>query len=227
MPAYYPSTYKKTKYKSLLFYIVVFLSYISSVYGQESTSKYFISTVGIHVGSSSQESFLGNDPDYSHDNTFINLQLTHVAKTKGNWSFEILAQPTFYQTTHQLLNLFYITPEDFENFEELRDRFTKSNDYQEFTLHLGIQVRYNITQDWSLYTIGAVGPQISTESTERLRKGFTFSDMVGIGTSYQFKKLRWDFRASLRHTSNAQLSQPNSGHNSFSIETGISYLFNK
>ncbi|AGC75352.1 lipid A 3-O-deacylase PagL [Nonlabens dokdonensis] len=194
---------------------------------QESNSKNFISSIGLHLGTSSQESFLGNDPDYSHDNKFINIQLTHVVKTSGNWSFELLAQPTYYQTTHQLLNLFYIKPEDFDNFEELRERFLQSNDYEEFTLHLGLQARYNLTDSWSLYAIGAVGPQISTESTERLRQGFTFSDVIGLGTSYRFNKLRWDFRASLRHTSNAQLASPNSGHNSFSIETGVSFLLNE
>ena len=227
MPVFYPLTNKNTLYKKSFLFLAVLLLFTSVIYGQESTKKHFISTVGIHIGSSSQESFLGNDPDYSHDNKFINIQLTHVVKSNGNWSFELLAQPTYYQTTHQLLNLFYIRPEEFENFEELRDRFTQPNDYQEYTLHVGLQIRYQFNKNLSLYAIGAVGPQISTESTERLRKGFTFSDMIGIGTSYEFQKLRWDFRASLRHTSNAQLAQPNSGHNSFSIETGVSYLFNK
>lgn len=227
MPAFYAHTYKNKIYKSLPLFLIAVFSFHSFLYGQDISKRYFISSLGIHIGSSSQESFLGNDPDYSHDNRFINIQLTHVVKTKGNWSFELLAQPTYYQTTHQLLNLFYIRPDEFENFEELRNRFTQSNDYEEYTLHLGLQIRYNFNNNLSLYTLSAVGPQISTESTERLRKGFTFSDIVGVGTSYRYKRVRWDFRASLRHTSNAQLARPNSGHNSFSIETGVSYLFNQ
>ncbi len=218
------ATFKYRRF--ILLFVIIIFNHDYSI-SQESHSKNFISTIGIHLGTSSQESFLGNDPDYSHDNKFVNIQLTHVVKTSGNWSFELLAQPTYYRTRHQLLNLFYIKPEDFENFEELRERFLKGNDYQEFTLHLGLQARYYLTQDWSMYAIGAVGPQISTESTERLRKGFTFSDVIGLGTSYEIRKMRWDFRATLRHTSNAQLASPNSGHNSFSIETGISFLLHK
>lgn len=209
----------------MLFILITVCCYNFSK-AQDSISKHFLSSIGLHIGTSSQDSFLGNDPDYSHDNKFINIQLTHIVKTSGNWTFELLAQPTYYETTHQLLNRFYIKPEDFDNFEELRERFLQPNDYQEYTLHLGLQTRYHITQNWSIYAIGAVGPQISTASTERLRKGFTFSDVIGLGTSYRYKNLRWDLRASLRHTSNAQLAKPNSGHNSFSIETGVSFLFN-
>lgn len=219
-------SFYSSKLKTLLLVLGLTMFHCTWSSGQEPTQN-FITSIGIHLGTSSQESFLGNDLDYSHDNRFINIQLTHLVKSKGNWRFELLAQPTYYETTHQLLNLFYIRPDEFENFEELRDRFTQANDYQEYTLHLGLQVRYQLTKSLSFYTIGAVGPQISTESTERLRKGFTFSDVVGLGTSYQYRKLRWDFRATLRHTSNAQLASPNSGHNSFSIETGVSFLLNE
>jgi hypothetical protein len=64
---------------------------------------------------------------------------------------------------------------------------------------------------------------ISGEDTERLKKGFAFSDILGFGFSYKQKNILFDLRMSLRHNSNANFYQPNDGHNSVGIESGISF----
>ena len=64
---------------------------------------------------------------------------------------------------------------------------------------------------------------ISTQDTERLRKDFAFSDILGFGFSYKQKQVLIDLRLTLRHSSNADFYQPNYGHNSIGIESGISF----
>ena len=64
---------------------------------------------------------------------------------------------------------------------------------------------------------------ISNEDTERLRRGFAFSDILGLGFSWKQKRILFDFRLTLRHNSNLNFASPNKGHNSFGIESGISF----
>ena len=73
----------------------------------------------------------------------------------------------------------------------------------------------------STYAIGGTGPMHSDKATERLAKGFAFSDIFGLGLSYELKKLLFDFRYSVRHTSNLELKQPNGGHNTTNTEFSV------
>ena len=61
----------------------------------------------------------------------------------------------------------------------------------------------------------------SDKATERLAKGFAFSDIFGLGLSYEINKLQLDFRYSVRHTSNLELKQPNGGHNTTNTEFSV------
>ncbi len=49
--------------------------------------------------------------------------------------------------------------------------------------------------------------------------GLAFSDVIALGLSYQIKDIFLDFRYSMRHVSNANLSLPNNGLNSMNVET--------
>ncbi|MEE2801006.1 MAG: acyloxyacyl hydrolase, partial [Bacteroidota bacterium] len=70
-----------------------------------------------------------------------------------------------------------------------------------------------------------IGPMYGTQTTERLKRGFSFSDVLSIGTQYQVDEHEFIITYSLRHTSNAGLKFPNSGHNSSGFQISYAYLF--
>ncbi|AOW21999.1 hypothetical protein LPB138_03805 [Urechidicola croceus] len=73
----------------------------------------------------------------------------------------------------------------------------------------------------SIYAQGSIGPMITDTETERMAKGFAFSDVLSFGLSYKIKTIILDLRYGVRHVSNAELQQPNSGYNSTNFEFGF------
>jgi hypothetical protein len=63
---------------------------------------------------------------------------------------------------------------------------------------------------------------IDTE-TERLSKGFAFSDVLALGVTFKIDKIVLDIRPSLRHISNAGLQGSNAGFNTSNVEFGVSF----
>ena len=64
---------------------------------------------------------------------------------------------------------------------------------------------------------------ISDTETERLSKGFAFSDVLAVGLSYNLRKIRFDITPSVRHVSNAGLQSSNAGFNTKNIDFGLVY----
>ena len=65
---------------------------------------------------------------------------------------------------------------------------------------------------------------ITDTETERLSKGFAFSDVIALGFSLKVDKVIFDIRPSLRHVSNAGLQSSNAGFNTKNIEFGLSLI---
>ncbi len=192
---------------------------IPKVFTQENQKKFFI---GLNYGQASQNNFVLNDPDYAYKNEFLKFQINYLLSDNKRWNYELTIEPSIYFVKYQLLNRFFITP-DIPNHIELQELYTQKRRFNEYALNLGVLVRYNILKNFSTYIQGSVGPMISGDDTERLKKGFAFSDILGLGFSYSKQKLRFDFRFTLRHNSNLDFAFPNSGHNSAGIETGVSF----
>ncbi|NQX81764.1 MAG: acyloxyacyl hydrolase [Flavobacteriaceae bacterium] len=106
---------------------------------------------------------------------------------------------------------------------ELREEYTKYRSFNEYALNFGLSIRYELVSFADAYFIGSIGPMISGIDTERLKKGFAFSDIIGFGILFKIKKTHIDSRITFRHDSNAGLGSPKSGHNSAGLELGISY----
>jgi hypothetical protein len=81
--------------------------------------------------------------------------------------------------------------------------------------------RYRSDKKMSFFMMGSVGPMISDTQTERLAKGFAFSDIIAAGVTYKTGKVMFEVRPGLRHVSNANLQFPNCGHNSTNIDFGL------
>ncbi len=203
--------------KKSIFSFFLFNLTILTLFSQE--RKVYL---GVNYGRATQNSFPLNDPDYSYDNQYLKVQISYPLTFKENSNFELLIEPSVYFANHQLLNEQFVLPTT-ENYLELREKFTKRKAFEEYVLNIGILIRYDFLSNFSSYILGSIGPMISNEDTERLRKGFAFSDVLGLGFSWRQQKIRFDFRFTLRHNSNLDFAFPNKGHNSFGIESGISF----
>lgn len=177
--------------------------------------------LGFNYGIGKQSVFPFNNPDYSYENQFFKFQINRLLTQRGKFSFELNAEPGIYISKHQLLNMYYVQPNRGPDYLAQRERLTKLKTFNEYVLNVGLLTRYTTTTNVSLYFLASAGPMYGDTATERLAKGFAFSDVVALGASYTISKISFDLRFSLRHTSNADLYYPNAGHNSTCIEAGF------
>ncbi len=179
---------------------------------------------GIIIGTGSQQVFPFNCKDYTYNVSSIKGMFNLPISSKGHFSFEVQIEPGLFHATHQLINEFYVQPKEGDDYLEQRERFTKKKSITEAALNVGIVLRYNANSNFGFYIIGSVGPMISDNETERLAKGFAFSDIVAAGVTYRKGNTIFEIRPGVRHVSNANIQLPNSGHNSTNIDLGISFI---
>jgi len=181
--------------------------------------------LGINAGAAAEVYFPFTKRDYLYETQFVKLQYQRLLWNRKKWHIQLLVEPSYYKARHQLLNLFYIKPSDAANFEELREKFTQSRDFHELALNVGVKFSLKTNSNWKPYALLSSGPVISSTETERLARGFAFSDVLAVGTQYQISpKARLDLRYTLRHNSSAGINRPNFGHNSGGLETGVSFM---
>jgi hypothetical protein len=178
--------------------------------------------LGLNMGYSRQDVFPYDNLNYSHTSRFVKLQIGKQVWKKNRQSLEVLVEPSIYFVQHQLLNLFFIKPST-PDFESRRELFLQERSYQEYALNIGLQYAYHLEKEWIVYGLLSVGPMTATKETERQNKGFSFSDIIGLGTRFKIHRLNYDLRFTLRHVSNANLRSPNNGLNSAGVEIGMSY----
>lgn len=176
--------------------------------------------IGISYTSGRQQIFPFNSRDYSYDTKGIKL-IYNYSFSSEKFHFEFQAEPSFYRAEHQLLQELFVQPADGPDFLARRETFTKLKSFTEITANIGLIMRYSFNRSFSIYWIGSVGPMYSGIETERLAYGFAFSDLTGIGASVKLNRFIFDIRPGIRHVSNADLKQPNSGHNTTTIDAGV------
>jgi hypothetical protein len=160
--------------------------------------------------------------NYTYTNHYYKVQVSYLIKETNHFKYELVLQPELNFATHQLLNFYFVTPEE-SNYIEKREKYTKLKDIKEYALGIGLCVRKPISKIASVYVLASIGPMITDTETERLSKGFAFSDVLALGFSLKVDKVLFDIRPSLRHISNAQLQSSNAGFNTSNIEFGISF----
>jgi hypothetical protein len=199
--------------KKKIFLLILAFSF-GVFYGQEKTSE---TRLGFHYGFGTEI----KNSNYTYTNRFYKIQFYYVIKETNNFKFELVFQPELNFATHQLLNLYFVTPDE-PNYIEKREIYTKLKDINEYALGIGFVVRKPISKKCSVYILASIGPMITNTETERLSKGFAFSDVLSLGFSMKINKVTLDIRPSLRHVSNAQLQSSNAGFNTKNIEFGFS-----
>lgn len=95
--------------------------------------------------------------------------------------------------------------------------------YKRICLEYWILMRKPISKTAGIYVLGSVGPLFTDTETERLSKGFAFSDVLAIGFTFKINKIIFDIRPNFRHVSNAGLQSSNSGYNTKNIDFGFSF----
>jgi hypothetical protein len=166
-----------------------------------------------------------NNKNYIFSNNYIKGEFYYLIKKSREFEFQLLIEPELNFAHHQLLNLYFVTPDE-ENYQEKRDRFTKLKNIREYILGIGFLARMPISSHISTYAILSIGPMMTNTETERLSKGFAFADVLSAGVSRKLKRFNFDLRAAFSHTSNAGLQKLNSGINTLNFETGIYYQLN-
>lgn len=208
----------KYKYKPYLLFIIGFLICSQSFAQGESRALRF----GIGYGVGKQQIFPYNNSDYSHNVHGYKALINYPVKKTGRFTYELQVEPGIYVARHRLLNKFFIQPDKGANYLELRDLFSQERTITEYALNIGILVRYNLRDRLSFFILGSTGPMYTDTETERLAKGFAFSDIFAFGVAYRVGKIMFEIRPGLRHESNLNTQYPNSGHNSSNIDFGIS-----
>jgi hypothetical protein len=195
------------------------------VYSQDSISKFKWLRSGVVFGHASQNTILKQDSDYTYDSNIIKFS-NHFnwSKTRKH-SWEILVEPSYYRSTHQLLNYWFISHK-VQNGDELRAKFMPVKTMNEYVLNLGLVYRRYLNSNSSVYSTLNTGPMYIDTETERLKKGFSFSDVLSVGYNYKIKKISFDAKCMIRHVSNGNLQKPNYGYNSVGFEFGSYYEFN-
>lgn len=171
-------------------------------------------------GYGEQSGFLLKNKDYSYSSNTVKLQLFYPLKS-GKLSIDLLIEPTIGFAKHQLLNFYFIEPDE-PDYLAKRAEFTQSKLLTEYILSNKLLLHYKVYKSNSVYVLAGIGPMLISKRTERLAKGLAFSETVGLGLSLKIgKNIYFDIRGILRHLSNAELKKPNSGINIVSFESGL------
>ncbi len=210
----------KIIFKLLILTILLFLTKGNAQDNYQEANKI---RLGFNSGFGTQESFPFDSNDYTYDVQFYKLQFNYLVIQRTKWNFEVNIEPSYYLAEHQLLNKFYVRPDQGDDYLEKREEFTTKKNINEYVLNLGIIARYRVYNNISVYAIGSVGPMYSDTDTERMNAGFAFSDIFGFGVSYKINRFYFDFRYSIRHVSNLNITLPNNGYNSSNLEIGCTY----
>jgi hypothetical protein len=207
------------QYKIYLLTVFIFLS-VSQLYSQRDSS---LIRLGVSFGAGKQPFFPFSSPDYTYEVAGYKILFNYRVKKSGRFSYELQIEPGIYSARHKLLNEYFIQPDRGSDYLEQRELFKMERKISEYVINIGFQVRYSLNDNLSCFALGSIGPMISDTETERLAKGFAFSDIFALGIAYRAGNLMFEIRPGLRHNSNANLQHPNSGHNSSNIDIGISF----
>ena len=130
---------------------------------------------------------IGNEiknTDYTYTNRYLKGQFYYIFKTTKNFQFELLLQPEINFATHQLLNLYFVTPDE-ADFEAKREAYTKLKDIREYVLNVGLVIRKPLTDNFSIYALLSVGPMITDTETERSIAGLNQCGAIGTGEVFR------------------------------------------
>ncbi|MGO4905924.1 acyloxyacyl hydrolase [Flavobacterium sp. W20_MBD1_R3] len=199
-------------FKKILF-IAICICGLIPFYAQDKVNK---TQLGFSFGLGSEF----KNRNYTYANQSFKLQFYSKIKESKNFKYEIVLQPELNFATHQLLNLYFVEPDE-PNYIEKREKYTTLKDVKEYVFNIGLLMRKPVFKSASIYVLASIGPMIIDNETERLSKGFAFADVLALGFTFRINKVVFDIRPTVRHISNAGLYKNNSGYNTKNIDFGV------
>lgn len=209
----------------LKYLLIISLLISVFAYSQDSIPRFRWLRSGLVLGYASQNTFMNQEWDYTYESKIIKFSNHFNLSRKRKHSWEILVEPSYYRSKHQMINYWFIS-HTVENGNELRAKFMPLKSINEYVLNVGMVYRRYLNLHSSVYAALNSGPMYIDTDTERLKKGFAFSDILSVGYNYKMKKISFDAKCMIRHASNANMQMPNFGLNSGGFEIGSYYEFN-
>jgi hypothetical protein len=203
-----------------LFLIIILCQTIGSL-AQEKKLRLKPSNLSVYYGFGKDGNILFDDFKYQHKSKHIKISFDYILNDR-TYYLSLAVQPQIQYLKHRLLNMNSMQPSE-ENFEENRIDFTQLNSLKLYALEFEISITRRIFKKTEAKAFVGVGPAYIDSETERLAKGFTFIENLGIAIRYQLgKQLFIELRPHIRHTSNAGIIRPNKGYNTLNMEMGLS-----
>tara|TARA_R110002072_G_scaffold291801_1_gene460096 strand:- start:832 stop:1467 length:636 start_codon:yes stop_codon:yes gene_type:complete len=199
---------------------VVFLLVFTFTYGQgEKDSIRKLKKIGILYNSAKQNNALFFDKDYNYKTDVLKFQFFYNLKDWEQWDFNLILQPQVQIANHQLLNEFFITPDE-PDYLFLREKFTQKKTISIYAFELGFQLRRTLFKNISFEATLGLGAAYIDVETERLAQGFTFIENFSLGLVSSFDNAELYLGTNLGHVSNFNIQMPNSGYNLLGFEIG-------
>jgi len=208
-------------------FLLVFLFAITSGISQDK-KKSFLKPykIGFLYNFGTNENFINNDLDYTYSTQSYKGQLFYKL---GNWKslhFELIVQPQIQNLKHQLINEYYVTP-DQENYLEKIAEFTHPKKMNLYSIEFAFASLKRISNQWCFQGSLSLGFSYIDTRTERLGKGFTFIENLSLGFLYKTnEKSQFYLGTNFGHVSNLDFQKPNDGYNIMGLEIGYSYVLN-
>jgi hypothetical protein len=194
-------------------FALIFLLFLSEVDAQDASRQM---SLGFYCGVGKEI----KNKNYSYSNRYFKFQFCNTIKESKKYKYEFSIQPQVDFAQHQLLNLYYITP-DSSGYLEKREEFGKLKDIRNYSVSFGLIISRSLSEWLSVFVLASVGPMITDTETERLSRGFTFSDVLSLGFSFKIYNAVFEIRPNFSHLSNAGLQKRNGGFNSINLEFGL------
>ena len=171
--------------KAILFFTFFFVTYC---YNQNKKDWSLTpKKIGVLYNYGSEDNFLFDDKDYTYSTNTFKLQAFYNLGSWRNFDFELIVQPQVQFLQHQLLNEFYVTP-DQENFREKIAEFIQPKNMNLYGIEFGFAGKKELFKKLDLQASISLGFSYIDTRTERLAKGFTFIENFTLGFSYQIFK---------------------------------------
>lgn len=195
--------------------IVLLLLGNAFAYGQENENP-----TRYHVGLAYGFGQEFKNRNYTYSNRYIQAQVYYTLLKNNSWEYRVALQPEINFAQHQLMNLYFVTPDE-PDYKRKREEYTKLKNMREYILNVAFFVKYNFSKTFSAYAMLNVGPMVTDTEIERLTKGFAFCDVFALGGTVTIGDITLDVRPNVRHVSNAGLQDSNAGLNTYNLQFGV------
>ena len=212
----------KKKFLSFVLLFVVLFSF-----GQEQKEPILKPyKIGFLYNFGASENFIFNNVDFTYSTNTYKVQAFYKLNSWKNIDIELIVQPQIQFLKHQLINKYFITP-DQENYLEKITEFTKAKSMNLYGLEFGFAAKKQVLEKLDIQGTISLGFSFIDKRTERLAKGFTFIENFSLGFSYNILKNCFLYLGTnFGHVSNLSFQRPNNGYNVLGLEIGYSYILN-